>query len=321
MTKTFELSRFTSGAFAAPDRLDVLNDVYSAIERVDIELLDDDNPHFDVQSLALPEIVVLKASVSPMAPSRSRAQADDGKDDLVLAFITHGTVQFSPAGGAELELRAGDTYLGHNDRASRHALYDKPGFLDISIPRSRIGPLVKDLDEVGRGKLAPTPELTLLGNYARMLMESGQIFTPALAKMCETHLVDLAAMALGPRRDAEELASGRGVREARLSAIRDDIEANLTETWLGVETIARRHKISPQYLRALFYKEGTSFSDYVRDRRLDRALDLLTDPASAHLRISDIAFSCGFGDLSHFNLSFRKRFAMTPSEARAREGA
>ncbi|WP_291711281.1 helix-turn-helix domain-containing protein [Bradyrhizobium sp.] len=34
--------------------------------------------------------------------------------------------------------------------------------------------------------------------------------------------------------------------------------------------------------------------------------------------VSDIAFDCGFNDLSHFNRCFRRRFGLTPTAARGR---
>jgi AraC-like DNA-binding protein len=33
--------------------------------------------------------------------------------------------------------------------------------------------------------------------------------------------------------------------------------------------------------------------------------------------ISDIAFACGFGDLSYFNRVFRRQYGATPSRVRA----
>jgi AraC-like DNA-binding protein len=44
---------------------------------------------------------------------------------------------------------------------------------------------------------------------------------------------------------------------------------------------------------------------------------MLTDPRHLHLAIIDIAFAVGFGDVSHFNRMFHKRFGETPSGVRA----
>jgi AraC-like DNA-binding protein len=52
--------------------------------------------------------------------------------------------------------------------------------------------------------------------------------------------------------------------------------------------------------------------------RLRKAADLLTRAGGGGGRISDIAFDCGFNDLSYFNRCFRRRFGLTPSAARGR---
>jgi AraC-like DNA-binding protein len=44
---------------------------------------------------------------------------------------------------------------------------------------------------------------------------------------------------------------------------------------------------------------------------------MLSDHRYLHLTIIDIAFSAGFGDVSHFNRVFRRRFGDTPSGVRA----
>ena len=52
-------------------------------------------------------------------------------------------------------------------------------------------------------------------------------------------------------------------------------------------------------------------------QRLARTQRMLIDPRLAGRAITAIAFDAGFGDLSHFNRTFRRRFGMTPSEVRA----
>jgi len=47
-----------------------------------------------------------------------------------------------------------------------------------------------------------------------------------------------------------------------------------------------------------------------------RAHEMLLDLQCSDRAIAVIAFTVGFSDLSHFNRAFRRRFGMTPSEAR-----
>jgi AraC-like DNA-binding protein len=48
---------------------------------------------------------------------------------------------------------------------------------------------------------------------------------------------------------------------------------------------------------------------------------MLRDARFADSGISVIAFDAGFGDLSHFNRAFRRRFGASPSELRVQIGA
>jgi len=62
--------------------------------------------------------------------------------------------------------------------------------------------------------------------------------------------------------------------------------------------------------------EGLSFSGYVLEQRLCWAHRLIADPLYRGWKITAIVAEVGLGDLSYFNRAFRRRFGMTPSEAR-----
>jgi AraC-like DNA-binding protein len=67
----------------------------------------------------------------------------------------------------------------------------------------------------------------------------------------------------------------------------------------------------------LFESDGTTFSRFLLDQRLARAHRMLNNPLPAERTISAIAYEAGFGDLSHFNRAFRRRYGATPSDIRA----
>jgi AraC-like DNA-binding protein len=62
--------------------------------------------------------------------------------------------------------------------------------------------------------------------------------------------------------------------------------------------------------------DGTTFTDLVLDERLARAHRMLSDPKRSELFISAIAYEAGFGDLSYFNRTFRRRYGASPSDVR-----
>ena len=106
------------------------------------------------------------------------------------------------------------------------------------------------------------------------------------------------------------------MRATRLREIRNDILGNLGRHALSIDGVASRHGISPTYVRQLFAAQGTTFSKFVLEQRLNAARAMLGDRRFVDRSIAAIAFEAGFGDLPSFNRIFRRRFGMKPSEAR-----
>ena len=158
--------------------------------------------------------------------------------------------------------------------------------------------------------------LRLLTKYLGILREGPALMTPELRHLAVTHIHDLIAMARSPTRDGAAIAGDRGVRAARLRAIKANILENLGSPDLTVTAVALRQRITPRYIHMLFEAEGVTFSEFVLGHRLMRAHCLLSDPRLAGLTITNIAFAAGFGDLSYFNRTFRYRFGATPSALR-----
>jgi AraC-like DNA-binding protein len=106
------------------------------------------------------------------------------------------------------------------------------------------------------------------------------------------------------------------LRAARLRAIITDILENLTNPELTATTVALRQGITPRYVHLVLEGQGTTFSEFVLNARLVHAHRMLTNPCLAGLTITTIAFASGFGDLSYFDRTFRRRFGGTPSDVR-----
>jgi transcriptional regulator GlxA family with amidase domain len=130
------------------------------------------------------------------------------------------------------------------------------------------------------------------------------------------HIHDLMAVAIGATRDAAEAARDRGLRAAKLHAIKQDIARNLDHGDVSVGALALRHGCTPRCVQRLFEAEGTTLTEYVLAQRLARAHRMLTDPRRTGEKVSTIALDAGFGDISYFNRVFRRRYGETPSVVR-----
>ncbi len=84
----------------------------------------------------------------------------------------------------------------------------------------------------------------------------------------------------------------------------------------SAQKLAAAAGLSGRYVNELLYEAGASFTTRLNELRLRKAAELLAYAGEG--RISDIAFDCGFNDLSYFNRCFRRRFGLTPSAARGR---
>jgi len=145
--------------------------------------------------------------------------------------------------------------------------------------------MVAGLEE---GFMQPIPRdneaLQLPTKYVR-LVEDQRLATPELRRLVVSHVYDLVALALG----ATETANGRGVRAARLHAIKTEILNGLSRHGLSLAGVAARHGVTPRYVQTLFESEGTTFSRFLLDQRLKRAHRMLSDPRLAERTISTIA--------------------------------
>lgn len=266
---------------------------------------------YDVRTLMLPDMTCAVASASPVGWARTSELLADGNDDIMISW-NRGGYHLALPGKGDYQTRPGHAVLLSLDRRLAATTNDSRWALVLQVKRSLLAPLVGNIDDlepdiIGRAQ----PAHGLLFQYLRALTHAR---TPsALAPMASRHIVDLLAAALGAGYGD---APTPGVRAARLAAIKHHIMANLADPALSAEQVARKFAISARYVRQLFAEQGTSFSDYVTDRRLAHIHGCLSDPRQVLRPIGDIAFEAGFIEPSTFYRQFRRRYRMTPSDVR-----
>jgi AraC-like DNA-binding protein len=174
---------------------------------------------------------------------------------------------------------------------------------------------------------APSSALRLTRAYVDFLLDSPATDRKSpFIRFASEHLSDLTAailaadeaaeLTIGATRDASEIAQGRGMRAARLLAIKRELMQNLRDSSLSLAAVAARHGISPRYVHKLFEDEGTTFTAFLIEQRLACAHSMLADPRYLTHKISAISHDCGFHDLSWFHRTFRRRYGATPSDIR-----
>jgi len=87
---------------------------------------------------------------------------------------------------------------------------------------------------------------------------------------------------------------------------------------LTPDQIARDIGVSTRTLARTFAANSETIMRRVFDERVREAARLLAEPESAHRSVTDVAFACGFNDVSHFGRIFAGKMHMTPSQWRRR---
>lgn len=94
------------------------------------------------------------------------------------------------------------------------------------------------------------------------------------------------------------------------------VDDNLCDPELSVSGVARALGVSPRYVQMAFAELATTPLAYIRRKRLQLAALQLRRTGRA-CNITELSFSLGFNDLSHFSRVFKARYGVGPRDYRA----
>ena len=300
-----QYARITTQDLPASDYIPAVRDVLGRDTMgIDLRLMDGDmrsleSFHYHAHvGLLSPQAGYLHSEHTPIHMRRTAALMSDGLDDIFLT-ATYGDTGgcIVREGGRDVAVPAGGIVL-----LSKACVHDgiipwAATTVGLQVPRAALVRLLPGLEEAPMHILHPgapgTESAALALSYAGLLASS----------------IDARWSAnLPPEREAADAP--------RLALIQQTIHARLGDAALSLETIARLHHTTPRQVQRLFARQGTCFSDYLREARMQRARARLANPRERHRRVLQIALDCGFDDIPAFSRAFRRRFGMTPSEAR-----
>jgi AraC-like DNA-binding protein len=96
-----------------------------------------------------------------------------------------------------------------------------------------------------------------------------------------------------------------------LQRVREFVEQNLSEP-ISLRDAAGAAGLEKKYFSAFFHrKTGVCFRDWLAGRRVDRAIEILTQRDDT---ITNVAASVGFQDLGTFERSFKRLTGLTPRD-------
>jgi AraC-like DNA-binding protein len=239
------------------------------------------------------ELTLITAGTGTRYAGDSIEPYEPGQLTLLGAGVPHAFVSAAPGRHEAVVVHFRPDFLG-------------PGLFEAA----EFAPAGRLIAAAGRGLELPAPEPTVR-RLTELAARTGADSTLGLLDA----LVRLAGDAPGrPLASAGYRPSARSVSR-RMDDVFGHLHAHYAEP-VAVDDVAAVAHLSPAAFSRFFRRAtGRTFTAYLTELRIGAACRLLAEGDRA---VSDIAASCGFGNLSNFNRRFRELKAMTPREYRAR---
>jgi AraC family transcriptional regulator, positive regulator of tynA and feaB len=244
-----------------------------------------------------------------------RCLRQDSDDDLVVCVQTSGRKTVHQD-GRDAVLAVNDMVLVDPRRPFSLGMESGHGALALKVPRRELQARVGDVTGfTARTISCSEPAAAIAAGFLTMLPEHIDGLNAQVAAKIAHQAIDLLALSFAAYAGIGHVAlsSRREVARLRLKAT---IESALCDHTFRPDDAASGAGISVRYANALLAEEGTSLERFIVLRRLQHCHRALVDPTQAGRKVSDIAYSFGFSDLSHFTRRFKAEFGYLPSECR-----
>jgi AraC-like DNA-binding protein len=272
---------------------------------------------FEFAQVGIVKIAQFQGTMNRLARTKRTLSVDPNDDFCIGLNRARSRISTLQLGREAVLDRGAAVLLANGEVGSVRFDGDNAWFL-VGVPRRPVLELVRDAEDLLARPLQPSnAALRHLQRYLGILLQPGGIEDdPPLLEHVATTLSDLVALALGTGRDAAEVARLRGLRSARLREILAEIRTNFAKPAFSADHVALKVGVSPGYVKNLLWESGSSFTDRVLELRLQKARAMLADHRCNELKVSEIAYDCGFNEVPYFNRCFRRRFGASPTDFR-----
>lgn len=242
-----------------------------------------------------------------------RAVRQAQMDNLVFANLQLENQGARFSGHREFAMPAGSLVL--YDAANPYEL-DFGGMSDslvLALPKSELQRRVTDLNvHLDEALEYDTHKVTMLAGLLKGIMDMPANLRQSVAdSLAESVLNLLVATLYGSQSTGSQMPT-HGTA-ATLRRIKAFINENIADPNLCPAMVAEAEGITVSYLHKIFVLNNSTMMQAVMAERLERCRRDIAKLDRAR-GISQVGYSWGFNDASHFSRSFRKRFGVSPRE-------
>lgn len=232
----------------------------------------------------------------------------DQRDCFMLWLMLAGSAGLSQD-GRYATLSSGDLVLQDQARPFDLELGQLSHAAMVMIPRPLLASRLSSVGNLAARRVSATSRIgPMVASVVQQLFIMDDGAEDAIDRRLRASTLDIVATML----EAEVgQASAAPRSERRLDEVKAFILARMHDCELDAEMIAQGMCIALRTLYRLFAQEAITPIQWLWEQRLTASYRLLSEGRGA--RVTEVALSHGFKDLSHFSRAFRTKFGMAPS--------
>jgi AraC-like DNA-binding protein len=225
----------------------------------------------------------------------------------VAVFHLNGTPLLESRAGT-FQVRPGDVSILSSMNTARYGIQSR--FDHIIIPLPQRFPWT---EVVVPEKVVPAsnPMRSIVFELVASVYAQADRLSPAAAAMLANNIAELMfAMCC---EEPLHISTSTSLRAAMFDRASRIIASRAHDPDLHASGVARQLGVSMRLLQRIFQENGATVAQRITTSRIEKSSTMLVDERMSTWTITQIAFACGFGDLTTFERSFSALNGMTPT--------
>ncbi len=257
---------------------------------------------------------VVDCVCDPCGATRTRAHISrDSQASMTMQLVLSGSERLT-INDRKIVLTTGDLLIWNTITPMRFEVMERLRKMSVTMPLSRLRNwLPESWHSIDSHLPHVSPGAALLSSVIKSMSPAFLSGRLRNSEALTESLMGLLVSALAYDNDAAPAT----LRETQLTMAKAYIDSHLAEPDLSPAIVANARRISVRYLHALFEAEGLSVQQYIIRERLLRCRRDLQNGSMAQRTITDIAFSWGFQNSTHFSRRFKAEFGLSPQDFRS----